>query len=184
MMKYRLTIAALLCAICISGCSKASDEEIALANFSSSIQDFTNYMKDADQKINSLDANKKESVDELLSILDGMNEETAKLMTLEVPAQYAGIKNPVEMAADNMSDAVSYYHLAYEGDTFSKEDADAAYQYYQASMKCIHIMGYVIAGDEIPQDEHVTVYKEDSDGHLLDKWFDKETAEDNSETAE
>lgn len=183
-MKYKLTVAALLCAACMAGCSKPSDEEIALASFSSSIKDYTDYMKDADQKINSLDTGSRESVENLLSILDGMNEETAKLMALEVPAQYAGIKNPVEMAADNMSDAVSYYHSAFEGDTFSENDADAAYQYYQASMKCIGIIGCVIAGDEIPQDEHVTVYEENNENRLFDKWFDEESAENASENAE
>lgn len=181
---YKLTAAAILCAVCMSGCGKTSEEELALASFSASIEDFTNYMKEADQKIDSLDVNKKESVDELLSILDGMNEETAKLKTIAVPAQYAGIRNPVETAADSMSDAVSYYHAAFESDTFSESDADVAYQYYQTSMKCIKIIGYVIAGHEVPQDENVTVYEGNNDSNLLDKWFDKnDDSENETETA-
>lgn len=182
--KYKVLSAALLCAVCLSGCKKTSEEEVALGDFSSSIEDFTDYLKDADERINSLDVNEKESVDELLSVLDGMNSEVGKLQTLNVPAQYAGIKNPVDKAAEHMSLAVSYYHSAYESDAYSAEDADMAYYHYQKAMKCIEYMGYVIAGDEIPEDENVTVYEEVNDANLFDKWLSGEKEDENETTSE
>ncbi|MDE7323335.1 MAG: hypothetical protein K2N73_11580 [Lachnospiraceae bacterium] len=183
--KYILLPAALFCALCLSGCNKSNEDEIALASFSTSVEDFTKYMKDAEEKINMLDVEQKESVDELLSILEGMNDKVAAFCNVAPPSQYVGITNPLNTASEHMSSAVSYYHSAYESDTFNENDASVAYQHYQISMKWIRIAGYMIAGDEIPDDEHVTVYEETNDSHILDKWLDGDKAEDaeDSETA-
>lgn len=184
--KCKLLASLLLCMVCLSGCNKTSDEEIELAGFSSSIEDFSNYMKDADEKINGLDVNKKESVDELLSILDGMNSEIEELTTLDVPAQYTSVKQLVETAVKHMNLAVSYYHSAYEADVFNEADAELAYTHYQKAMTFIGYMGYVIAGDPIPEDEQITVYEEDNDEHLFDKWLsgDKDEAGENETASE
>lgn len=86
--RYQLLAAALFCALCLSGCQKSNEDEVALASFSSSVEDFTNYMKDAEEKINTLDVSQKESVDELLSILDGMNDKIAAFSKIAPPTQY------------------------------------------------------------------------------------------------
>lgn len=172
--KYKLLAAALFCAFCLSGCQKSNEDEIALASFSSSVEDFTNYMKDAEAKINTLDVSQKESVDEMLSVLDGMNDKIAAFSEIDLPTQYTGISEPLKTASKHMSNAVSYFHSAYESEIFNESDASVAYQHYQISMKCIRIAGYIIAGDEIPESEHVTVYEEVNDNHIFDKWLSED----------
>ena len=179
---------ALFGAISLSGCGKTSDEEKALASFSSSISDFTDYIQDADEKINSLDINKKESANELLEILDDMDAEFAKFAQIDPPDQYESVSGLASQASEAMSNAVLYYHTAYESDPFDENYANAAYQYYSNSMEAVNIIGYLLAGEKIPENDHITVYEETNDGHILDKWLsgdkDGEKNEENETTSE
>ena len=52
-----------------------------------------------------------------------------------------------------MTNAVSYFHSAYEGEAFDEQDADVAYQYYTRAMVRIEYIGYVLVG-EIPENDH------------------------------
>ena len=70
--KMILIVATLTSTAYLSGCGKTSDEEKALAVFSTSVSEFADYIKDTNEKINSLDASQEESVIELLEILDDM----------------------------------------------------------------------------------------------------------------
>ncbi len=178
--RYKLLAAALFCALCLSGCKKTNEDEIALASFSASVEDFTNYMKDAEEQINALDASQKESVDELLSILDGMDDKIAAFGKITPPPQYTGIAIPLETASEHMSNAASYFHSAYESEVFNENDASVAYQHYEISMKWLRVTGYIIAGDKIPEYENVTVYEEINDSHIFDKWL---SDDDDNETA-
>lgn len=169
--RCRLLWAALLGAVCFSGCGKTDDTEKELADFSASISDFADYIKDADEKINGLDVNKKESADELLAILDDMDIEFARFAELEVPDLYKGVGKLADEASEHMSLAVSYYHSAYEAENFDRDDADIAYQYYTYSMERIEYMGHILSGKEIPENDHVTIYEESNDSNILDRWL-------------
>ena len=48
-------------------------------------------------------------------------------------------------------------------------------------MDRIKYIGYVVSGDDIPADEHVTIYEETNDSNILEKWLGGD--EDESETA-
>ena len=182
--KNKILIAALLGAVCLSGCGNTSDEEKELASFSTSVSEFTNYICESGEKINSLDVNKKESAEELLAILDDMDSEFAKFAELKAPDIYESVETLADGASTNMSMAVSYYHSAYEADEFNADDADVAYQYYTRAMKNIKGIGYVLSGEETPTGEDITVYEKSNDGHILDKWLsgDEDENEMTSET--
>lgn len=182
--KYQLLFVTLLGAICLSGCSNTSEEETELANFSSSVSDFTNYIKDANVKINGLDVNNQESVDELLTILDDMDAKFAQFAQLEVPTQYGGVNSLADKASENMSLAVSYYHSAYEAETFDKNYSDAAYKCYELAMEDIKYIGYILSGDEIPENDRITVYEEANDSHILDKWLSGDTEDETEMTSD
>jgi hypothetical protein len=179
----KIFLIAALGTLSLAGCGKNSDEEIEMAAFSSSISDFTSYINDANEKINSLDTTQSDSKLELLNILDDMDSEFSKLTEIDVPTQYASVKTFAEGASKNMSSAVSYYHLAYDTDIYDENDADAAYEHYTRAMLEIECIGYVLSGDEIPEDLlenagiHVTVYEGSNDEKILDKWLsdDEET---------
>lgn len=181
--KCNLLCAALLGSVCLSGCREISDEEKELAAFSASVSDFADYIKEADRKINGLDVNQKESADELLQILDDMDAEFARFAALEVPDQYKGVGDLADEASENMSLAVSYYHSAYEAETFDINYADAAYQYYERVMMRIDYMGRILSGEEIPENDDIIIYEESDDSSILDKWLSDDQKETASETA-
>lgn len=186
--KTLLLSAALLGVLGLSGCGNTSDEEKTLAVFSSSIADFKDYIQEADERINGLDVNQQESASELLEILDSMETEFAEFAELsraQVPNQYESISRLAEQASSDMTMAVSYYHTAYESEEFDKNYADAAYQHYTYSMEAVKYIGMLLKGEDIPENDHVTVQEITNDEHILDRWLsgDKEEDAENKTTA-
>ena len=49
-----------------------------------------------------------------------------------------------------MTNAVSFYHDAYDTGIYDKEAADIAYEYYTRAMTRIQYIGYILVG-EIPE---------------------------------
>jgi len=175
MKKVILITAALFGAVSLSSCGNTtSEEEKALAVFSTSIATFKDSIEEADEKINSLDASKQESVMELLEILDDLDMEFmefAQLSKEQAPNQYESIPQLAEQASTDMTTAVSYYHTAYESEEFNQDYADAAYQHYAYSMEMIQYIGMLLKGEEIPENDHVIVHEVTNDEHILDKWL-------------
>lgn len=177
--KNSLTILAIMMALlCLSGCNTKTEEEKELADFSASISAFTAVIKEADEHINAIDATSTEAPSELLEILDGLNEEFKKLSELAVPEQYRSIEDLADEASDNMSNAVSFYHSAYDTGIYNEQDADIAYQYYSRAMIRVQYIGYILVG-EVPEGENITVQEEMMENKLLDKLLhdDEETIE-------
>ena len=114
--KCKYIIGTLTTVLCLTAC----------ADFSSSISSFTASIQDANQQINELDVNDANASQELLSILDGLDEKFKELADLSVPEQYQSIETLADEASENMTNAVSYFHSAYEGEAFDEQDADVA----------------------------------------------------------
>lgn len=165
---YKLVLGAYAISACLAGCGNSEEKE--LARFSENISDFTSVVKNADQKINAIDVSSDNASAELLNILDELNEEFKDLSELDIPEQYSGIKSLADEASEYMSNAVTYYHSAYDSGTFNSQDADTAYQYYTRAMTRVEYIGYVLSG-EIPENENVTVYEENGNNKIIDKLF-------------
>lgn len=178
--KNAILLTAISMSVCLFGCGSSDDEEKALADFSSQISDFTEYIKEADAQINSLDSTDSASIDSLLEILDNMDEEFQKLAEVDAPNQYQDVENLADEASENMSLAVSYYHSFFENEQFSEQDADIAYEYYARAMKRVKYIGYMLAGGEIPEEENVTIYEEANDSSILQKWLSDDKNENNT----
>lgn len=183
--KIILFTAALFSAVSLSGCRNTSEEEAELAVFSSSIADFKDFIQEADMKINSLDVNKKESAEELLEILDDMDAEFAEFAERskeQTPDKYESVPGLAQRASEDMSSAVSYYHTAYESETFDQNYADAAYQYYENSMMAVRCIGLLLMGEiteeDMPEDDRIAVYEITNDENILDKWLSGDKDED------
>lgn len=153
--------------MCLGGCSN-TDEEKELASFSASISEFTTVIQDANDQINSIDTTSESASDELLAILDNLDKEFQELAELAIPEQYQSIEDLADEASSNMTNAVSYFHSAYEAESFNEQDADIAYQYYTRAMTRIQYIGYVLVG-EIPEGENITIHEEMMENTLLDK---------------
>ncbi len=174
--KCKYIIGTLTTILCLTACGHTNEEK-ELADFSSSISNFTASIQDANQQINELDVNDANASQELLSILDGLDEKFKELADLSVPEQYQSIETLADEASENMTNAVSYFHSAYEGETFDEQDADVAYQYYTRAMVRIEYIGYVLVG-EIPENDHVTVQEQElNDTRFIDKILDNNDEE-------
>jgi hypothetical protein len=174
--KCKYIIGTLTTVLCLTACGHTNEEK-ELADFSSSISSFTASIQDANQQINELDVNDANASQELLSILDGLDEKFKELADLSVPEQYQSIETLADEASKNMTNAVSYFHSAYEGEAFDEQDADVAYQYYTRAMVRIEYIGYVLVG-EIPENDHVTVQEQElNDTRFIDKILDNNDEE-------
>lgn len=174
--KCKYIIGTLTTVLCLTACGHTNEEK-ELADFSSSISSFTASIQDANQQINELDVNDANASQELLSILDGLDEKFKELADLSVPEQYQSIETLADEASENMTNAVSYFHSAYEGEAFNEQDADVAYQYYTRAMVRIEYIGYVLVG-EIPENDHVTVQEQElNDTRFIDKILDNDDEE-------
>jgi hypothetical protein len=173
--KHSILAVSVVGAIMLTGCGSTSKEQQEIAAFSTSISEFTSYLNDAGERINSLDTTSQESCEELLDILDEMEGEFTKLAELDVPDKYDSVKTLAEGASNNMSAAVSYYHSVYGGDEFDYDDSQTAYEYYMRAMLEVECIGYVLANEDIPEtllDDvgiHVTVHGETTDESILNK---------------
>ena len=174
--KCKYIIGTLTTVLCLTACGHTNEEK-ELADFSSSISSFTASIQDANQQINELDVNDANASQELLSILDGLDEKFKELADLSVPEQYQSIETLADEASENMTNAVSYFHPAYEGEAFDEQDADVAYQYYTRAMVRIEYIGYVLVG-EIPENDHVKVQEQElNDTRFIDKILDNNDEE-------
>ena len=174
--KCKYIIGTLTTVLCLTACGHTNEEK-ELADFSSSISRFTASIQDANQQINELDVNDANASQELLSILDGLDEKFKELADLSVPEQYQSIETLADEASENMTNAVSYFHSAYEGEAFDEQDADVAYQYYTRAMVRIEYIGYVLVG-EIPENDHVKVQEQElNDTRFIDKILDNNDEE-------
>ncbi|MDE6917994.1 MAG: hypothetical protein K2P39_14505 [Lachnospiraceae bacterium] len=169
--KIQYIAAALLGAAALSGCGDSSEDEKELAAFSASVSSFNDYIQGVDEQINSLDVTRQESAGELLVILDDMNAKFAEFSLIQAPDQYESVPGLAKRASEDMALAVSYYHTAYESETFDANYADAAYQCYSNSMKAVKYIGFLLMGEDIPEDDNVTVYEIPNDEHILDRWL-------------
>lgn len=176
--KYLTILAVMTTMLCLGGCNEKTDEEKELADFSASISNFTSIIKDADEQINAIDVSSSEAPTELLEILDELDSEFKKLAELAVPEQYRSIEDLADEASTNMSNAVSYYHNAYDTGIYNEQDADIAYQYYTRAMTRVQYIGYILVG-EVPEGENITVQEQMMENKLLDKLLhdDGETIE-------
>ena len=177
MFRDRLKLAEIivLTSLCLCACGDDAEEK-ELAAFSEEMTAFTVSIKDADEGINAIDVTNPSAASDLLLILDQLQVDFENLAELSVPEQFESIEELADDASEYMKNAVSYFHSAYEGETFKEQDADIAYQYYTRAMKRIEIIGYALTGD-IPEADNITVYEETNDSKLIDKLLQRSDEE-------
>lgn len=160
--------AACLLAVFMTGCGKQSEQEKELEAFSKSMADFAIEIQNADEEIDEIDVENVNAAQDLLNILDNLEETFYELSETSVPSHYQGIEDLADEAYENMTNAVSFYHSAYESEPFSPEDAEIAFQYYSRAMTRVEYIGYVLTGN-VPKNENVTVYEKSDDSQIVNK---------------
>lgn len=142
-----------LTAFLLTGCgnNSATDE---LSTYQASMNTFCNNISYINDQINALDGTGESDVKDLLENLDTLEDQFLQMADLDVPDKFATIDNLADEASENMSMAVSYYHEAYEGESFNPNYADAAYEYYTRANIRLNYILQILHGEEIT-DENV-----------------------------
>ena len=131
-----------------TGCGKKNQE---LENYKANMNQFFENIKVYNDSINSIDPQSDTAVSDLLALLDSMDTSFAQMASLTVPAAEA---------SENMSQAVSYYHQAFEGEEYDASLADVAKQYYDRANVRLQYIVSILHGD-IP--EEIYTYEDDSE---------------------
>ena len=102
---------------------------------------------------------------------------------LEVPEQFSAVDDLADEASENMRQAVSYFHMAYEAEEFMPNYEEAAREYYERANLRIQYIIMLLHG-EIPEGENITYTEEDSifGGGYLNKTDEED--EDGTENGE
>lgn len=110
----------------LTGCGKNAE----LENYKANMNQFFENIRIIDSSINSIDPNSETAVTDLLALLDTMNTSFEQMASLEVPDGFPGVEELADEASQYMSEAVSYYHQAYDGE-YDATMEDVAHQNYE-----------------------------------------------------
>lgn len=137
----------LLFTINLCGCGKNA----TLENYKANMNQFFENIKVIDSSINSIDANSETATSQLLTLLDTMDTSFAQMASLEVPDSFPGVEQLADEASSYMTEAVSYYHQAFDGEIYDANSADIARQNYERANVRIQYIITILHGD-IPEE--------------------------------
>lgn len=129
-----------------------------LENYKANMNQFFENVRIFDSSINSIDPNDENAPAALLPLLDSMNTSFEQMASLEVPDGFPGVDELADEASRYMSEAVSYYHQAYDGETFDSAAAEVAYQNYECANVRLQYIVSILHGN-IP--EEIFTYDEE-----------------------
>lgn len=139
----------------LSGCGSNAE----LDSYKANMTQFFENIKIYDTSINALDPNSDTAVTELLTLLDSMDKSFAQMASLKVPEGFPGVDELADEASEYMTEAVSYYHQAFEGEAYNASLADVAKQNYDRANLRIQYIVSILHGD-IP--EEIYTYEDDT----------------------
>lgn len=138
----------------LTGCGKNKDIE----TYKTNMTQFFENINTINDSINNLDPESENVSQELLPLLDSLDKSFTQMASLEVPEDFPGVAELAQDAGKYMTEAVSYYHQAYENGEYDKTAADIAYQNYQIANSRLQYIIRILHGD-IP--EEIFTYEDD-----------------------
>lgn len=139
----------------LTGCGKDAQMETYKAN----MNQFFENVKVFDSSINSIDPDSETATTELLALLDSMKTSFEQMASLEVPDGFPGVEELADEASEYMTEAVSYYHQAYDTDPYDVALEEVARQNYERANVRFQYIVSILHGD-IP--EEIYTYEDDS----------------------
>ena len=139
----------------VTGCGKNAE----LENYKANMNQFFENIRIFDSSINSIAPDSETAVSELLALLDSMNISFEQMASLEVPDGFPGVDDLADEASAYMSEAVSYFHQAYEGEFDASLENIARQNYERANVRIQYIVS-IFQGD-IP--EEIYTYEDDTE---------------------
>ena len=138
-----------------SGCKGNAE----LDNYKANMTQFFENIQAFDSAINSINPESETAVSDLLSLLDSMDKNFQQMASLEVPDGFPGVEELADEASDYMTEAVSYYHQAFEAEPFDTVLADVAKQNYDRANLRLQYIVSILHGD-LP--EEIYVYEDET----------------------
>lgn len=162
----------LLCGLFLTACGKEDEE---LTAYQEDMNTFFEHIAAFNDGMNSIDASADDATNQLLSYLDQLQAEFTWMAEITVPDQFSAADSLADEADENMQQAVSLYHMAYESEPFDEAIAQAAREYYDRANIRIKYIIQILHG-EIPEGEGVTYTEENSilGGGYLNKSNDED----------
>ena len=138
----------LLCLILLTltGCGK----DAKIQNYKANMNQFFENIRIFDSSINAIDPNSETATTELLSLLDSMDTSFSQMASLDVPDAFPGVADLATQASEYMSEAVSYYHQAYDGEYDATMEDVARQNYERANLRIQYIVS--ILHGNIPEE--------------------------------
>jgi len=145
-MKKRLFVILLIISGILAGCSSSSNELIS--SYKNNMQAFFADISNLNDRINSIDTESDSFDKQLTSLLDELDIKFKELANYEVPTEFRGVKELSEDASKNMSDAVKYYHYAFDNTGYDDESENIASSYYQKANKELKYIIRILHGEK------------------------------------
>ncbi len=155
---YKIRKAAVMIAcfsLLLTGCGNNKELDAYKANMNQFFENIKTY----NSSINALNPESETAVSDLLALLDSMDKSFAQMASLEVPDGFPGVDQLADEASEYMTEAVSYYHQAFEGEEYDASLADVAKQNYDRANLRIQYIVSILHGD-IP--EEIYTYDDDT----------------------
>lgn len=141
----------------LTGCSK----DAKIENYKANMNQFFENIKIFDSSINAIDPNSDTATTELLSLLDSMDTSFSQMASLEVPDSFPGVADLATQASEYMTEAVSCYHQAYDGEYDAVMEDVARQNYERANLRIQYIVS--ILHGNIPEEIYTYDNEEASD---------------------
>ncbi|MBD5491703.1 MAG: hypothetical protein HDR16_06200 [Lachnospiraceae bacterium] len=156
MKKYKIMGVCLFFIFLLTACG----EDETLTAYQEDMNTFFVKAAQYNENMNAIDRNSDTAMTELLGYLDALAEDIEWMAGLEVPEQFSAVESLADEADENMKEAMTLFHAAYDGD-YDEASAQAALEYYdRVNIRIQYII--VILHGEIPEGENVTYTEENA----------------------
>lgn len=156
MKKYKIMGVCLFLIFLLTACG----EDEKLTAYQEDMNTFFERAAQYNENMNAIDRNSDTAIIELLGYLDALAEDIEWMAELEVPEQFSAVESLADEADENMKEAMTLFHAAYDGD-YDEASAQAALEYYdRVNIRIQYII--VILHGEIPEGEGVTYTEENT----------------------
>lgn len=143
-------------ALSITGCGESSE----LKQYKKEMDQFFTNVETIHNKMNMIDEESENSLDELFACLDKLDMEFKLMAQIDVPDEFSSIESLADEASENMSLAVEKYKEAYSKDSYNEYTAATADEYYARANKRFQYMIDILHG-KMPEGEGVTITTEE-----------------------
>ena len=162
----------------LCGCNAKEEVE---TEFQNQIDSFSKKVDALDAEINAIDTSVENYRELFLEKLDELDALFSKLPTYQEPTEYSEYYDIFAgNAAEFMSEAKMYFNHTYGDNSYNQTYIDIANEYYNAAIREIRNIGYMLAGYDVSGEIHDNDYLEEYE----DKFWESLNNSNNEESTE